>query len=432
MSIYKVKEIIEAVSSTNSRNEKESLLEQHKDNQLFKTIMKFVYDPYIVTGLSKKKINKKTKSVLLESEGSIIEVVDYLRIHNSGRDSDITHIQNFIYSQPTDLQDLYTKIVTKDLIIGITADTFNKVYGDNFISVFDVMLAKKFEDHSNKIKPGDRFTVTKKLDGNRLIIIKENGVVKSFTRTGKQYEGLEDIEADFTNLPANNIVFDGELIADLEGSTQEVYAETTSKARSKGANKKGLLFYVFDAFPLNQFQSGKSTKNHIERKTILSHVFENNSLPNCREVKSLYVGDDLSQINFWMNTAREQEWEGLMVNLDRPYVCKRSDVILKVKVFCDADVRCLDVLEGTGKNVGKLGAITIQFEHENELHSCNCGSGFNDEERELYWEKPELIVGKIVTVGYFEISKNSEGGYGLRFPTWKSIIRHDKTEISMN
>jgi len=98
----------------------------------------------------------------------------------------------------------------------------------------------------------------------------------------------------------------------------------------------------------------------------------------------------------------------------------------------DADVRCLGTIEGTGKNVGKLGSITIQFEHEGKAYKCNCGSGFSDEERSRYWKQPELIVGHIVTVGYFEVSKNAGGDFGLRFPTWKSIIRHDKTEISMN
>jgi hypothetical protein len=43
-----------------------------------------------------------------------------------------------------------------------------------------------------------------------------------------------------------------------------------------------------------------------------------------------------------------------------------------------------------------------------------------------------MLIGKIVTLGYFEISKNADGGFGLRFPTWKGIIRHDKSEISMN
>ena len=424
----KVLAIVEQLQETSGRNDKEAILKQNENNKLFKKVMHFIYNPYILTGISKKKISKKLKLPKEPSTLSIIEVMDYLQSHNSGRDEDIIFVQHFIQSQPESLRDFYAKIVSKDLSIGLTDGTLNKVYGD-FIPVFDVMLAKKFEEHNHKIK-GD-YIITEKLDGNRCVVIKDNSIVKSFTRQGKQYEGLEEIESDIANLPFDNIVFDGELIADIQGSTIEVYAETTSKARSKGANKTGLIFHIFDMLKLKDFQSGKSQDNCVKRKSYLSSIFENNKLPHCKEVKPLYIGSDLKEVEKWMIHASEQSWEGLMVNMDKPYICKRSDSILKVKTFKEADVRCLEVIEGTGKNIGKLGSITIQFEHNDKLYECDCGSGFTDEERELYWKKSELILEKIVTIGYFEISKNTNGIYSLRFPTWKSRIRHDKDEISM-
>ena len=424
----KVLEIIQQIQATPGRNDKEAILSENNQNELFKEVMHFVYNNYILTGISKKKISKKLKLPKEPSTLSITDIMDYLKIHNSGRDTDVILVQHFIQSQPEKLRDLYTKIVSKDLTLGLTDGTLNKVYGD-FIPTFSVMLAKKFEDHKQKIK--GEFVITEKLDGNRCVVIKDNGVVKSFTRQGKQYEGLEEIEQEIACLELDNIVFDGELIADMQGSTIEIYAETTSKARSKGSNKTGLVYHIFDMLQLDEFQNGKSKTNCIFRKLMLQAVFDNSTFLHCKEVKPLYTGSDLSEVEKWMIWAKEKEVEGLMVNLDKPYICKRSDLILKVKVFNDADVRCLDVIEGTGKNVGKLGAITIQFEHEGKAYECNCGSGFSDEEREAYWKTPELIVGKIVTVGYFEVSKNAQGDFGLRFPTWKSIIRHDKTETSM-
>ena len=426
----KVLAIVEQLQSTSGRNDKEAILSNNSNNKLFKDIMKFVYDPFILTGLSKKKISKKLKLPKEASTLSIIEIMDYLKVHNSGRDEDIIFVQHFIQSQPENLRDFYTKIVSKDLTLGLTEGTLKKVYGDGFIKTFSVMLAKKFEEHQHKIK-GD-FVLSEKLDGNRCVVVKDNGVVKSFTRQGKQYSGLEEIESDILGLPIDNIVFDGELIADIEGSTIEVYAETTSKARSKGSNKTGLIFHIFDALDLKEFQNGKSLSKCVARKARLSNIFETYDLPHCREVKSLYIGGDLNEVGKWMSWATEQGLEGLMVNMDMPYVCKRSDVILKVKVFNNADVRCLEVLEGTGKYENMLGAITIQFEHEGKLYECNCGSGFSDEEREAYYKQPELIVGKIVTIGYFEVSKNLNGSYGLRFPTWEGKIRHEMTEISMH
>lgn len=424
----KVLEIVEKLQGTSGRNDKEYILKQNENNELFKKAMNFVFNPYILTGISKKKISKKLKLPTEPSTLSIVEIMDYLQSHNSGKDEDIKVVQHFIQSQPKNLRDFYTKIVTKDLSIGLTSGTLNKVYGD-FIPEFSVMLAKKFEEHSHKIK--GNYIITEKLDGNRCVVIKDNGIVKSFTRQGKQYEGLEEIESDIANLPIDNVVFDGELIADIQGSTIEVYAETTSKARSKGSNKTGLVFHIFDMLDLEEFQKGKSLSKCVARKARLTNLFETYSIPHCKEVKPLYIGKDLSEVEKWTVHASEKEWEGLMVNLDTFYTCKRTDSILKVKTFKEADVRCLEVIEGTGKNIGKLGSITIQFEHNDKLYECDCGSGFSDEERELYWKQPELIVGKIVTVGYFEVSKNTNGTHSLRFPTWKSRIRHDKDEISM-
>lgn len=417
--------IINQISATSGRNDKEDILKEHKDNKQLLDIFKFVYNPFIITGLSAKKMNKDTNLQHSIELNTFEEVIQYVKLNNTGKDIDIANVHHFIYKHDKEMQDFYKQVFTKNLKIGLTSSTLNKVYGDGFIKDFEVMLAKKYEDHYHKIK-GD-FVITKKLDGSRLVVVKNNGVVNSFTRQGKPYEGLEEIESDIANLSVDNIVFDGEILADTED-----FADTISKSRSKGSNKTGLLFYIFDMLPLDEFQAGKSKDNAVKRKSSLSELFSKYDLPHCKEVKPLYVGNDLSQVESLMQYATSQKWEGLMINLDKPYVCKRSDCILKVKTFKEADVRVLDVIEGTNKNVGKVGSITIQFEHEGNIYECNCGSGFSDEERVKYWQNPELILGKIVTVGYFEVSKNQGGGYGLRFPTWQSIIRDDKDEISMH
>lgn len=422
--LQEILKIINQIAATSSRNGKEDILKKNKNNQLFKDVLYFVFNPYILTGISTKKINKKVKE-----QGTTFDNFEDLKNciikHNTGTDYDIATVQNFIKSQSVELQDFYKKVFTKDLKIGVTSSTINKIYGKDFIPEFDVMLAKKFEEHSHKIK--GNFVITEKLDGNRLVCIKDNGTVKSFTRQGNQYEGLEEIESNIANLPLDNIVFDGELIADTQGSTHEVYTETTSKARSKGSNKTGLLFHIFDIFPLSEFQKGQSKENCITRKNKLSKLFAENELPHCREVKPLYIGNDLSQIGEWMKHANEQEWEGLMINTDSPYVCKRTDCILKVKVMNTCDLEVTGFEEGTGKNVGKLGALIVDYKG----FSVGVGSGFSDVDREYIWDNQSEYLGKIVEIQYFEESKNQDGGISLRFPVFKGV-RTDKTEPSYN
>ena len=57
------------------------------------------------------------------------------------------------------------------------------------------------------------------------------------------------------------------------------------------------------------------------------------------------------------------------------------------------------------------------------------GSGFSLEERQHYYKHPEDIIGKEITVKYFEETKNQDGGYSLRFPTVKCIYKEGKREF---
>ena len=120
-----------------------------------------------------------------------------------------------------------------------------------------------------------------------------------------------------------------------------------------------------------------------------------------------------------------------MLNLcDAPYEAKRVKTQLKVKAMDEIDLRVLGIFEGEGNFKHTLGGITVAFEHEGENYTVGVGSGFSKEERELFWEHPELIVRKIARIQYFEVSKNTDGGYSLRFPVFKGVC--DKNEESYN
>lgn len=116
-----------------------------------------------------------------------------------------------------------------------------------------------------------------------------------------------------------------------------------------------------------------------------------------------------------------------MLNLDKPYVCKRTDYILKVKVMSTCDLKVVGFEEGTGKNQGKLGALIVDYKG----FLCGVGSGFTDYDRDYIWNHKEEYLNKIVEVQYFEESKNQDGGISLRFPVFKKI-RYDKIEPSYN
>lgn len=171
--MLEVLKAIKQIGDTSSRTEKENILKQNSNNQLLKEILQFTYDPFIVTGLSSKKINKDTNLSPSTELNTIQEVMNYLKQNNTGRDIDIANIHHFIYRHDNELQEFFKKVITKELKTGITAKTLNKVYGKGFIKEFSVMLAKKFDEHQDKVK--GNFVITEKLDENRIIVLKDNG-----------------------------------------------------------------------------------------------------------------------------------------------------------------------------------------------------------------------------------------------------------------
>jgi DNA ligase-1 len=58
---------------------------------------------------------------------------------------------------------------------------------------------------------------------------------------------------------------------------------------------------------------------------------------------------------------------------------------------------------------------------EHKGYDVSVGSGFSVEERRLFSDNPDLIIGKEITVQYFEESSNKDSELSLRFPTIKKI-----------
>ena len=426
------------LNATQSRLEKESILKEYGDKQGIKEFLKFHYNPLIVTGLSSKKIDKAVngKWIDIVDNVTIVQMMEYLKENNTGRDHDICYVQGFIKSHEQETQEFLKKLFCKELTLGIDK-TVNKVF-PGLVPEFNVMLAKKFEDEINKITDG--IIITKKLDGLRCVAIHDNQV-NFFSRNGHPFEHMVDIEKEIKMLPSG-YVYDGELIARKESSNvNDLFRQTASIGMSKG-KKESLEFHIFDMIPLEEFLQGKSKNGAEFRKRKLEYLINSNNFNWIKNVEMLYDGNDLEQVQIWNDKAEELGWEGIMVNtLHGKYDCKRSSNLLKVKKFKTADVKVISAHRGTGRNEDKLGYITIEFEHKGKLWTCDVGSGFTDHEREMFESdtsetrsqsasKGEYIVGRIIEIQYFEISEDKSGKVSLRFPTFKRI-RYDKDEISM-
>ena len=91
------------------------------------------------------------------------------------------------------------------------------------------------------------------------------------------------------------------------------------------------------------------------------------------------------------------------------YESGRSQTLLKVKSFHDAEARVLQHQEGAGRHKSRLGALLVELEDGTKFA---VGTGFSDAER----ENPPAI-GSLITFRYQELS---DGGVP-RFPSFVPV-----------
>lgn len=419
--------IFKEIQETSSLTQKSAIIAANKENELFKKCLRFLLDDMIVTGISEKKICKQVAITNhIDITCDFETIMDYLQVNNSGRDSDISLIQGFINKQPEHQREFYRQIITKTFRLGCNNKVVNKVI-PNLIPTFDVMLGTPID--KCEIKDGEWISLSRKLNGTRCAFIGN----KCMTRQGKEYVGLQHIISDllkFEDGSYKNMFLDGELLyKNKEGlSDSEAFQKGTGLAMSKEPDKSELKFVIFDAFPLEEFWSGKSKKSYKERKENLKIIgMDFADSENIEVVPILYEGTDHSEIWKWLDYAEDNDWEGIMINLDTIYECKRTKSLIKVKKFFSCDIKCIDIEEGSGRNKETLGALVCDYKG----NRVNVGSGFSDVNRKHFWLHPEDVVGHMVSVKYKEETKNKDGGISIQFPVFE-CVRFDKNEPSYN
>ena len=424
-----MKEVIKLfkqIQETSSTNDKKAIIVANKDNELFKKCLKFLLDGNVVTGISSKKLNKDVFVLGHDNCNTFEELMDYLTVNNTGCDYDIRTVRYFIENQPEEDREFYEQMITKSFRLGADSKVVNACI-PNLIPTFDVQLGTSIE--KVKLLGNEKIFISRKLNGTRTAFVGD----KCMTRQGKTYKGLDHIILDLQKLVGKNTFVDGELLyKNKEGlSDSEAFQKGTGIAMSKDNDKSELKLVIFDMFPLDEFWNGKSKEPYSNRKKHLIELGEKIielGTDNLEIVHMCYEGYDHSEIWKWLDYAERHDWEGVILNLDTPYECKRTKNLIKVKKFYTYDLEVIGVEEGTGRNKGTLGALVVKYKN----NTVNVGSGFTDEERSYYWNNQDKIIGRVIEVKYKEITTDKKTGLeSLQFPVYVGLRENGK-EVSYN
>jgi DNA ligase-1 len=320
--------------------------------------------------------------------------------------------------------DWYRRILIKDLRCGVSEKTVNKVAkklkkNEYMVPVFECMLAHDGANHESKIT--GKKLVEPKLDGVRCLTVvdHQSKTVVQYTRNGKVLENfthiteaLEKVITDF----GRSYVIDGEVVSH---SFQDLMKQVHRKENVQAQDAKLMAFDIIPLFEFKQGASVLSQKNRTELLKTFAKVFEETG---CIEVVpqvefDLDVMTDEIAFKDYNKQMVEAGYEGIMIkDPDAKYECKRSTSWLKQKPFIEVSLEVVDVEEGTGRNVGRLGALVCSGRDDGKEISVNVGSGFSDDNRIEFYNVRDTLPGQIVEVRADAITQNQDGSYSLRFP----------------
>lgn len=429
MILQRVDEFCKEMNQSNKTNDKIKILEKYgHHDESFRKLLQSVYHSSVVFNVRSKNIKKyketKYNKDKKDNKNNKLQEDDIVTLLNqlaggfyTGHDT-LEHICDFLTAYPQ-YESLVCNILDKNLKIRISSSILQKVFPLEF-PTFHVSLAKNY--NPKYLDEGNWF-ISRKLDGVRcLCMIEADGSISLLSRNRKPFHTLSLLQQELTNSQMVRTliekhgggVLDGEIIDNYEKDSFKKIMEQISR---KNYTLENFEYRIFDYIPIEDFQRGKSKLIFRERLQIMETLFSPESIYCKLLPQSPYSKENL---NKWIEKLQTNQWEGLMLRKDTVWQGKRSNDLLKYKIMHDEEFQVLDVENGPFRVIDAktgleteilcLSSITIDY------HQTKVGSGFSLEDRIKFYENPELIKNKYVTVKYFEKTEKS-----LRFPIYKSI-----------
>jgi DNA ligase-1 len=422
-------EVIATLESDNSRLFKEGVVLQEATagNTEFFRGTRAALDSMITYGI--RKVEEKSGDGKGLNPDTFWKTAQQLAERKLTGNDAITAV-NFLRmnARETEWNQWYRRILIKDMRAGFSENTVNKVVEKKFpqyaIPVFSCQLAHDGANHESKVSGSKLIEV--KLDGVRVItIVYPSGQVDQYSRNGKELVNFEHIKkqiakhAIFFKEP---MVLDGEI---MSSSFQDLMKQVHRKS---DVLANDAVLNLFDMLPLSEFQAGVSRKIQHQRSAQLRAWIAPiaDHMPNLRVLAQELVDLDTHEGNLRFKEINHQAvtngYEGIMIkDPDAVYECRRSVAWLKQKPYIEVSLTVVDLEEGTGKNLGRLGALVCEGVDDGKEIRVNVGSGLTDHDRDSFWTDRGSVVGNIVEVRADAVTQNQDGTYSLRFPRFKGF-----------
>jgi DNA ligase-1 len=429
MSLQRLQEFVTEANSTNSSNAKKAVIEKYPD---LKPYWLMTYDCINYRYNVKSDHIKKLPHLVAEDHPyeNVLDLLIGLNNREVTGHEAISVINKFV-SQNVEHTDLIYNMIDRNLKTRTDAKLINKVFPKT-IPEFEVALAETYNDKTSKVVTWDgNWLCSRKLDGCRcLAVIDSLGEVKIYSRQGLEFLTLGKVVEAIKELNLTNFVLDGEICL-VDENGDEDFTSIMKQIRKKDHTIPNPKYKIFDGLPKDKFEDKYYEVPLIDRLIALIEI-----VPKDHDVLSLLKQVRIDNAKAFENLQQQSSdggWEGLILRKNSPYQGKRSKDMLKVKEFHDAEYVVTDVTMGPFRHIDDETGLEVETELlsrvsiEHKGHEVGVGSGFSLAERKRFHANPDELIGKTITVCYFEESHDENGIPSLRFPTVKAIHGIERT-----
>jgi DNA ligase-1 len=411
---------VKELNTTNSNLEKQTIMAKYEN---IKHIIRYVYDPLYVYHVTSNSINKYKKADIVDSTVSLIELLDNLRNSVWTGHTAIREVLGFIKTYGH--RELILKIINKDLKIRMGIKHINSVF-PGLIKEFNVAFAESLDKKMKQFNENDGvdWYVMQKLDGVRCIVMIEPTSIKFYSRTGILITTLGNVATKLFTISSTMkpTIIDCEICIMKDG--EESFTGIMKEIKKKNHTIDHPVLKVFDTFSKTDFENGSNDVPYSVRHANAQKIVDMCKTPMI-QIVPIYKCTPKKHAEMRCR-VNDENWEGLILRKDVGYEGKRTNNLLKEKTFHREEFTVVDVSMGTIPNTGLdeeqigLKNVTIMYKDNH----VDVGSGFSIQERLHYYENPDDILQKVISVQYFEETSRMVKGvkcYSLRFPTFKGV-----------
>jgi DNA ligase 1 len=238
---------------------KVKILEQHKNNELWKKFLKYTYDPFISYGVSAPK---DCTFDLLSIDDTMFDLLDMLVTRRATGNS----AKEIALSLSTSFGEIPRLVLGRSLKAGVSITTINKVYPD---------LIETWESMKGKDVPIKEFPVMTsiKYDGVKVFVKVQEIGITLYSSSGLEFK-LKSLSDEFSTAMLG--VYEGEL-THREGKIVHrpvITGHLNSLLAGTKADIPNYKYRIYDWIALDEWDSRQSKTQWWIRQKLLKSQFE--------------------------------------------------------------------------------------------------------------------------------------------------------------